>query len=68
MESGFGSDMMQAAPLPWNRFYFPDHQQATVKLMGSNSFFQFMDVYVPDLSTEETPKNLIVEGVPTWVK
>ncbi|KAK3264205.1 hypothetical protein CYMTET_27039, partial [Cymbomonas tetramitiformis] len=69
MESHSISCSTQAAPLAWSRFYFPDHQQGTLSLMGSNSFFQYMDVYVPEnMSVEDRPYSLVAEGIPSWLK
>ena len=59
---------VQVAPLPWNRFFFPDRKQLANK-DSQNPFFEYLDVCIPTkFSAEDKPQRVMVEDVPAFLK
>ncbi|KAK3252285.1 hypothetical protein CYMTET_38402, partial [Cymbomonas tetramitiformis] len=67
----FVTKAVQAAALPWTRYYFPAQSITTQSLKqacSSNArpFFQYIDVQFP--GPFSAPDQMIVEGSPEWVR
>ncbi|KAK3267975.1 hypothetical protein CYMTET_23498 [Cymbomonas tetramitiformis] len=66
-ESAVSSTATQAAPLPWSRYFFPDHRQPPGP--GVNVFYQYIDVQLPPpLDHDEMSQSYILEQAPDWLK